>query len=257
MIFIFEDHEEDIISKFFRKAYPDNIANTFIYAKGNGKIKSIVENLMISTNDNVVVYLDTIPGNKETAKIYKALRDISIESNYRLIVLPLVCMEYYLIMALRDSQVMISHTGVDICVNRDLYFNSPLISTPNDKVFVKNFEKYCKLILNKNLKICACHSGKETEACYGAYYLNNCFCKYKDDICVEEGLLKKLTKYLSQFDCVPEGSCAENIKRLDENEILNIHRKLVQEYNDMVDYYINSGNTAVNISQYKKIEVIK
>jgi len=71
MIFVFEDNKEDIISRFFRKAYPENIADTFIYAKGNGNIKRIVQKLLESTDDEIVVYLDTIPGNKETAKIIK------------------------------------------------------------------------------------------------------------------------------------------------------------------------------------------
>lgn len=257
MIFVFEDNEEDIISKFFKKAYPDNIANTFVYAKGNGNIKSIVNNLLISTTDEIVVYLDTIPGNKETAKIYKALRDISIKSNYRLIILPLVCMEYYLIKALKDSQVMRDPTGVDICINKDLYFNSPLISSPDDKDFVKNFEKYCKLILIKNLKECASHSGKTTVDCYGAYYHNDCLCKYKEADCIMERLLSKLSVFLSQFECIPEGSILNNIRRLSVDNLWDIHRKLVQYYNEMVDYYINSGNIAVNVSQYAKIKVIK
>ena len=257
MIFIFEDHEEDIISKFFRKAYPDSIANTFIYAKGNGKIKKIAEQTLNMTNDTVVVFFDTIPGNKETWKIYKTLRDMSIRVNYRMIVLPLVCMEYYLIKALKDSQVIIDNTGIDICINKDLYFNSPLISTADDKAMVKNFEKYCKLILIKNLKSCACHSGKTTMKCYGAYYLNDCFCEFKDNACYQEELYTKLKNYLSQFDCVPANSIIVDNKILSIDEVWDIHRKLVQEYNKMVNYYINSGNMAVDKSQYKEILAIK
>ena len=257
MIFVFEDNEEDIISRFFRKAYPENIANKFVYAKGNGNIKRIAQNLLLSTDDEIVVYLDTIPGNKETAKIYKALRDISIKSNYRLIVLPLVCMEYYLIKALKDSQVMLNHTGVDICINKDLYFSSPLIATQEDKAFVKNFEKYCKLILIKNLKECASHSGKTIVDCYGEYYLNDCLCNYKDSVCMPEKLLNKLTSFLTQFDCVPEGSIISNGKKISVNDLWDIHRKLVQLYNHMIEHYIDSANDAVNVSQYAKIKIIK
>lgn len=257
MIFIFEDHEEDIISKFFKKAYSDNIANSFIYAKGNGNIKNIAKQTLTMTNDTVVVFFDTIPGNKETWKIYKTLRDMSIQVNYRMIVLPLVCMEYYLIKALKNSQVIIDNTGIDICINKDLYFNSPLISTADDKTMVKNFEKYCKLILIKNLKACACHSGKTTVQCYGAYYINDCLCEFKDNECCQEKLCSKLKNYLSQFDYVPENSITGNSKILSTEEVWDIHRKLVQEYNEMVNYYIHSGNVAVDKSQYKEIRAIK
>lgn len=40
-------------------------------------------------------------------------------------------------------------------------------------------------------------------------------------------------------------------------ELWNVHRKLVQEYNEMIEHYINSGNANVDISQYVKIKVIK
>lgn len=257
MIYVFEDHEEDIISKFFRKAYPDNKSKEFVYAKGNSNVDKIVENLLQITNDTIVVYLDTIPGNKHTAEIYSKLRRKSQMEQYRIIVLPVVCMEYYLIKSLKDSQAMKCLTGVEICINKGLYFNSALISTAEDKKFVKNFEKYCKLILIKNLKQCASHSGKLTEQCYGAYYLNNCICQYAEDDCKREELKTKIHRYLSQFDCVPMDNIIGNGKTLSTDEIWDIHRKLVQEYNDMVEFYINSGNSNVDVSQYKEIKVIK
>lgn len=139
--------------------------------------------------------MDMIPGNKETAKIYKSLRDMSFKSQYRLVVLPVVCMEYYLVKSLKASQVMKSQAGVDICINKDVYFDSPLIVTDIDKSFVKNFEKYCKLILIKNLKKCASHSGKTTEVRYGKYYLKDCFCQYEETECIEEKLLAKVERY--------------------------------------------------------------
>ena len=174
-----------------------------------------------------------------------------------MIILPLVCMEYYLIKSLRDSQVMLSHTGVDICINKELYFDSPLISTLEDRVFVKNFEKYCKLILIKNLKDCASHSGKTTVECYGVYYFADCLCNYRDNGCVQEILLNKLRSFFAQFDYTPAEGVFNNGKKICINELWDVHRKLVQVYNDMVEYYISSKNDAINISQYAKIKVIK
>ena len=257
MIYVFEDHEEDIISKFFRKAYPDSISKAFIYAKGNAQVGKIVDNLLQTTNDIIVVYLDTIPGNKHTAKIYSELSKKSQLAQYRVIVLPVICMEYYLVKSLKDSQVMKCLTGVDICINKDLYFNSALLTTTDDKKFVKNFEKYCKLILIKNLKKCAAHSGKLTEQCYGIYYSNDCTCQFIELDCEKEELKTKIHRYLSQFDCVPTNSIIAGGKPLSMNDMWSIHRKLVQGYNDMVEFYINSGDSNVDVSQYKRIKVIK
>lgn len=260
MIVVFEDDERDIMSRFFQQAYPKTISQNFIYARGNGKIEEIVNNKLQQTTENIVVYLDTIPGNKCTQKIYTKLCGISRKSNYRVIVLPVICMEYYMVRFLQQSQVMIDHTGVNICINKDIYFSSPLIKTTDDKEFVKNFEKYCKLILKKNVKECALHGEIQNIQKKYQYYLGDCYCPYKQKDCHEEMIKEKLGEFLSQFDCVPSGVSnvgKRKIKTINLNKIWDIHRKLVNEYNAMVEYYKQNGGSNIDLSQYKTINPIK
>ena len=74
MIYIFEDKKEDILSEFFRKAYPSDIADKFIYANGNGYILSIIKQLLIDTKETLVVFLDFYPTNDSIVRIYKNIR---------------------------------------------------------------------------------------------------------------------------------------------------------------------------------------
>lgn len=123
MIFIFEDNKDDIISEFYRRAYNNNISNKFIYSNGNSFIPDISTNLLKNTNDSIVVFIDMIPGNKSIIEIYKKLHNISKANNFRLIVLPIICAEYYLIKSLYKSQVLKNTEGIDICINREFYGN--------------------------------------------------------------------------------------------------------------------------------------
>lgn len=253
MIYIFEDNAEDIQSRFFVQGYPKEISKDFIYAKGNGNIYNIAENYLKTTSEYIVSYLDTIPGNKEIWTIYNKLRALSLKYNCRLIVLPLICAEYYLVKSLKDTQVLLDNTGVDICINKDIYMDSPLLKTQQDIEFCKNFEKYCKLILMKNLKECANHSGKEDNDNYGNYYLKDCICNVGEPFCKEERNCDKVQRYLRQFEYIPENSYIETVK-LTVDELWEVHRNLVTIFNEMVEYYAKNDN--VTMKKYKKIRCI-
>lgn len=257
MIYIFEDNEEDIQCKFFAQGYPKEVSKTFLYAKGNGNIYDIAEHYLKNTSEMIMAYLDMVPGNRDIITIYNKLRKLSLDNNDRFVVMPLICAEYYLIKSLVESQVMEDHTGVDICINKDVYMNSPLIKTQNDVQFCKNFEKYCKLILIKNLRTCANHSGKETNPNYGNYYLKDCLCNVGDFFFKEEKNYNKVRRYLREFEYIPENSYIEVQvnKSLKIEELWAIHRKLVTEFNEMVDYY--RENDTVTSKKYKKIRPIK
>lgn len=63
MIYIFEDMKNDILSEFFRKAYPSEVADKFIYTNGNGGIIRAVKELLETTQDTIIVFLDFYPTN--------------------------------------------------------------------------------------------------------------------------------------------------------------------------------------------------
>ena len=73
-------------------------------------------------------------------------------------------------------------------------------------------------------------------------------------------LKEKLGEFLSQFDCVPSGVGnvgKRKVKTINLNKIWDIHRKLVNEYNAMVEDYTQNGGSNIDPSQYKKINPIK
>lgn len=156
MIFVFENKKDDLLSVLFRASYSNC---SFIYANGCGNLESCVEDNLSKSDDSILVFLDTIPDNKNTVNIYKNLRRLSRKNDFRIVVMPIVCAEYYFIRSLR-REYFIDDTGVDICINKMFWKNSALVSD-SDRKFVKNFEKYCKLILFKSVKDCIKHTRYE------------------------------------------------------------------------------------------------
>ena len=98
-MYIFEDKSTDLLSILFKKAYPDKISSGFNFMGGVGNILLKVQNLMqeSSFDETIYIFMDLIPDNFETVKIYSKLRGISLQNEYKLIIFPLVCAEYYFI----------------------------------------------------------------------------------------------------------------------------------------------------------------
>ena len=74
MIFVFEDEETDLLSKLFVSAYSNC---SFYYVKGNGNISNKVKKLLNESDETIMVFLDTIPDNKDTIDIYNDLKRLS------------------------------------------------------------------------------------------------------------------------------------------------------------------------------------
>ena len=85
MIYLFEDKLEDSLSKLFRYSLPDSVKDSIEYSDGNGNLVKRAEELL-NQHETVVVILDTVPANKSIRDIYIALRRLSRQHDYRLIV---------------------------------------------------------------------------------------------------------------------------------------------------------------------------
>lgn len=183
-------------------------------------------------------------------KIYKNLKRDSIKNENRIIVLPIVCSEFYILKFLDKNNMITDKSKSDIVFNFDLY-DEVLQSnevTHLDVEFCKNFEKYCKLVTMKWIKECAKTNGTQE------YYTESCVCNtLKDDKCYSRELTQKAIDYISQYPCVPSGSYTNDIRQLTLEEIWDIHRQLVNMFNEIVDKLepIDSSR------KYKKISIIK
>ena len=96
MKYLFEDKAEDHLSRLFRYSLPDKTKRLLEYANGNGNLVNKAEQLL-HAGEMVVVVLDTLPANKSIRDIYVALRRLSRQNDYRLIVWNILCAEYYFI----------------------------------------------------------------------------------------------------------------------------------------------------------------
>ena len=255
MIYIFEDHPDADISVLFKSAYSNDKLSSFIYAKGNGNLVDMVNSYLSKTTDMIAVFMDTIPGNKDCYTIYREISLISKKNNYRIVILPIVCAEYYMAKSIKDIDVWKDIMETDRCIRKEPHITSSLMGYPDKARYCKNFEKYCKYLLKYNVAKDCLKPYNKINGVNGEYYREACACQKATVDCIQKSLSEKAIGLLVAYKYVPSGSIAVNVKNLTDEEIWDIHRKLVDEYNDFVDKYILVDSKALN--KYKKIQYIK
>lgn len=256
MKFIFEDFENDILSLLFKQAYQPESAAKFIYADGNGNLEFEAKKALEESEDVIVVYLDTIPCNKDTIEIYGKLRELSILNDYRVIVLNVVCAEYYFIKSIYSSNLFTNREGLDLCVNREFYLESALLKTKKDKNKAKTFEKFCKFILGHSLIDCARTKNRNNDI-FPSYYTKDCLCLNSIDNCTSKSLRDKAISYVRQYPCIPsDGFLGKHGKFFELKDLWDLHRNLVNDYNHMA-YRFMEAETRKNFTDYETIEFIR
>lgn len=256
MKFIFEDFEDDILSLLFKQAYLPESAAKFIYAEGNGNLEFQAKRVLKESEDIIIVYLDTIPCNKATIDVYNRLKELSIHNNHRIIVLNIICAEYYFIKSIYSSNLFINREGLDLCINKEFYMGSTLLKTKKDRNKVKTFEKFCKYILGYNLIDCARTKNRNLDL-YPFYYTKDCLCSGSMDNCVSKSLKDKALSYVRQYPCIPlEGLLGTPDKRFKLEDVWELHRSLVNDYN-LMTYKFMEAETRKNFIDYEIIEPIK
>lgn len=223
MIFLFEDKEDDKLSNLWRQSFT-NEKIKIVYANGNGCLIKVLEELL-KQDDIIIVFLDTIPANKSIRDIYVEIRRMSRKNDFRIIVWNIVCAEYYFIKAfatMKDLKAFNSQTDLELILNKCSYRESKLIQNEEDKIFTKTFEKFCKLFIHKNGNECINKSKTFFElAC-------------KDNECLPLSLQEKSDLYRIAYECGV-------IEHITIDEAWRIHRKLLQETNNMIEEYNNQG----------------
>jgi hypothetical protein len=241
MKYLFEDREDDVLSVLYRNAYPVSVTRDFVYSNGSGNLYGIAESISKSyASENILVFLDVVPDNRETMKTYSKLSGLYSNSGGRVITMPIICTEHYFIKSIQGSSVIKDTTGLDACCEVLPWRESGMLVTDNDRKKAKNFERFCKLFLIKALKDCAKHSRdvNKSNAEYGYYYTLDCLCEGNKDWCVSDLLIDKAIRFVHQFPCYPLGDLGspsrtllDRDKLLDLNEILcTWHNAKIQEF---------------------------
>ena len=240
MRYIFEDDNRDIFSKMFQKAFSEETLKNITYAQGNSKIQSVVEDMLMKTSEDIIVYMDLIPDNKCTVMLYRDLRRISMRNKYRVIVLPMICMEKTIVKLLRSYRVINDEYETNIVENILDWRKSRIITTEQDKEFVRNFEKYCKLVIMKLPYDCAKKGSVHDKSIKYKFYTDDCKCGHSVNTCIDALLGDKVRDLLFLMPCFPRVDTsktqmlAESIGRVD---LWDIHRKLVDRYNEAAKRY--------------------
>lgn len=256
MIYIFEDDERDPLSKLFMLHYYScNTKNKIIHSRGNGNIENIIIDKLNNTNENIIVYFDISPGNDVLHRLYKKFRFISLKNNYRVIVLPIIGSEYYFIKSIKNENIHNNINEINNCIELKSFFNSDIIETDEDKKYCIYYERYCKLIITKLLKDCANNINEGDRFRY--YYEKDCKCKIPDSNCTDKYLLLKSEDFIRSYPCFPGGCKLDRVEEVHEDDLWNIHRRLVDSYNKLCNELKNDEPNKERIKLYKDINYIK
>ena len=224
MIFLFEDKEEDTLSCLLRKAF-DKTHIKFAYANGNGRLVEKATELL-TKEDVIIILLDTVPANKSIRDVYLSLRRLSRQNDFRIIVWNIVCAEYYFIKAFGESEginAFKNSEDISIIKNKDSYMGSTLLTTEEDRIFTKTFEKFCKLYILKNGNKCVNQSKQ--------FFVEDCRGKKE---CINLTLEEKSEMYKREYQCFNENNC-------EVEAAWKIHIELLKDANEMIEKYNQLG----------------
>lgn len=238
----FEDYKTDALSRLFTSAYKKNNAS-IRFSGGNGKLTSEVEQLLSNNSDIfVIAVLDMVPENSDIVTIYNNLKMIGAihpELLGRYIIIPNVCAEYRFIEAFRELQLFQSREDVDLCLSKGDYKNSSELNRlfPEEGVYHKNFEKYCKFILKYTVNHCVSSDSVEN-ALFQKFCLEDCEC----EDCDYSGILlkDKACEYVNALPFVLNVNMLKDIRLkgdIQYKNLYSIHLSLINEFNKWVDTY--------------------
>lgn len=216
MIYVFEDNKAHILAEFFERSYPPDVSSKFIYSDGNSRVLSHILPTL-PKDEAIYVFLDMPPGNPQIRRIYAELRK-AVKYYPKLLVLPVVCREYYLLASLLEKDLVTEKEQIQSCINREY----PSTGT---------YEKWCKELLRTSVIGCA-KLNVSAARCRleRPYYFRCCDCvgcqRSKQDT-----LLQKSQDFVRRFPCFPAGVYWTPKFTLTYSSMVDLHRKLVERYN--------------------------
>lgn len=220
---IFEDHENDVLSKLFRACYTTDDLSEFVYARGNGNLYSKAEYVLKSTDNNVYLFMDAVPENDAIKRIYEKLKKLSRNYNDRLVIFPIVCAEYYFIKAFyKYKYLSVMDFEWNDYLSKEDYREFSFIESEEDKEFATNFEHASKLLISKVFRVCISNK--------------NSVNSFYDNSCEDMDITCKSRMYTLQYPCRPFNKNYDK-SVVSKERIVEIHRQLVLEFNEFADKY--------------------
>ncbi len=193
-ILVFEDNENTPSSKLLR----ENIHGVrFCFSNGAYNIARLIEKICNesgSSDYEILVFIDYVPNNYYTYDTYRTLLDIKEEfyckTNTKIYVLPIVCMEFYIL------KMLSSYYEFEIAERFSGLYNSLITELSFDDALLREFsslEKAYKFLLQQSKKRCMININSEKEKkIEGFFYKNDCMdCKKRACVNKNAVLLEK------------------------------------------------------------------
>lgn len=195
----------------------------------------------VENGKKVVIYLDMVPGNIGIQQIYQRLKVVSELNENRLLVIPIYGSEYLFIKAFSDLDIFKDKVSIQICLEKINYLDSPLYTSIKTRQDYRTFERYCKLILERNTINCACTSSRVLLRGYGYikntlknyFYENDCkyIIKCNEILKVDD----KIKRVLKCFDLIPNGNRLLEAQSCSWYEAWECHLEAIKELNNFIE----------------------
>lgn len=285
-VYVFEDRQEQRLCEMFNKCYKlqapyrleytflegkkkpkqreatvlDGDGYRFIYAEGNSKLFGLISWLngqQEYEGQNVYVYIDVQPDNNETRNFYNKL--IKFKNEFQTyVVLPIPCREYYYIKTLHGQKVETSKILQNTVLNRDVQYNNIQMQYIGKRCI--NFENFCKQVQYYAFQRCTQLKGIDN------YFYTDCICSNTDGIkqvsgqsndvqqcSLSEKVDDKLGKYIQSYCCVPSRNRLVSLHSMTVDEVWEMQRQLVDDYNAMVNRFLKTVDSNDLLSKYQTI----
>lgn len=235
MQYVFEDNENSLLSKLFRRAYPESVTANFHYTRGNSKIVKYITKTFRNTDEEITVFLDMPPGNPDVVNIYNKIGDLRV-SYKNLIVYPLVCMEYYFLLFIRDSSLVTNRAWIDTCLSFGLMSetNPPILESEDEVGGYTTYENFCKLVARKAIVQCA-RIGRlsKQEDDTRPFFTEDCLCGtgFVSSRCRPWSCVCKSEDFTGRLPARPAFLNKEWECIATDEERVGLHRRLVSAYN--------------------------
>lgn len=240
MEYVFEDNKKSMLVSLYERAYLPSEIMHFHYTNGSARIVGYIKN-NFDINTGICIFLDLPPGNQNVRQIYSDIKDLIYKSGYKkIIVIPIVCREYYYLKMLSNTRLVIDQNWVDNCLRFNLtkLLKLPIIETDQEKKNITTFEKICKLIAKKGIKECG-RIGKirVDESGHRPFIYSDCAqeCSGWNETCIAKKLNIKGAELVMQFPVFPCKSIIKHVNTFDWESAVLMHRKLVDTYNIISD----------------------
>lgn len=260
MMYLFEDASDADLSKFFLVSYAPEATKSIFFSGGNGNLCSVAKKLLNAhKSESLVVYMDLIPNNQNVVAVYDSLRVLCKSYPDRMVIIPLVCAEYYYLRSLPYSSLALDLVLYKHCVSKIPYWDLPQLKSGVHKPkSYASFEKLCKLICDSYLLKCCRipRRGRIKES--HIYTVKQCKCEAPLRECRPTSVLEKSRRLLSQYPCVPLGSKHAVSKTFSFEDAKKLHVKLVREFNVWAQlYHTNLGLDASSFQEIYPVDYLE